>query len=158
MSYASVQNLKDRLGYSGDASNPAIYDQLTDPVTLKTADDGYAQTLIDNAQSIMDGWFARRYATPIDTTGDADLARVLREHCLNIAQHHAWTKSPLRKSIPRSTQEAHDETIDWLKAVAEGDADIPADEIPEESPTQGFSGKAVGEDRVSTSDAMDGLW
>lgn len=124
MAYATLAELKARLG--SNASPPGLYEQLTDRVSGTTANDAVGQALLDEAAALVDAYLARRYAVPIDASGDALLAAWLRGAALDLAVYSAWAQSPLRPETLRRVVDERAARIAMLEAIAAGRADLPA--------------------------------
>lgn len=157
MAYATLQNLKDRLGSS--TSPVGMYQRLTDRVSLATANDTVGQELVDQAEGVINGYLAGRYLTPVNVAVDAALATTLRDLTLAIAGFKAYTTHPvLAAQVAAAVRAAYDEAISLLKRIADGKAALPgAVEIP--SPvSSGSPATAAGSPRVTTDDNMAGMW
>lgn len=157
MGYASLNDFQIRLGYTGDAAAPGIYDQLTDRTTLRTADNVVGQQLLESGQGKLDSILAKRYRTPIDTSTDVNLRNILRQYTLDVAEHLAWQESLIRRRENETTKRAYLEALAWAEDVAAGRLDLPAEVIPTASASAGFTGLSVGSPRVTTDSAMEGL-
>ena len=156
MAYATLQNLKDRLGSS--TSPVGMYQRLTDRVSMATANDAVGQELVDQAQGVVNGYLAGRYLTPVDVSADTTLAVTLRDLTLAIAAFKAYASHPLLAAqVAPAVRAAYDEAISLLKRIADGAAALPgAAEIP--SPvSSGSPATAVGSPRVTTDVNMAGM-
>lgn len=155
MSYATLQNLKDYLG--AGTSPLGAYNRLTDRVAGTTANDAVGQELVDLAQGEVNSWLGRRYVTPIDASADATLAQTLRDFTLAIAGYKAYALHPRRPTPQQSIKEHYEAALERLKAIANGAAALPgATPIPGPT-TGGAAATAVGDERVFTREAMEGL-
>ncbi|MGG9999743.1 phage protein Gp36 family protein [Pseudovibrio ascidiaceicola] len=110
MAYASVKDWLDRNPHRGFVAD---YDHDGQ------ADEAVVARALEDASAEMDGWLARRYNTPVT---DPQAVPILRQHCLVIATH-------LLADTPQANDQEIDgrykRTIDFLKAIAKGDAKLP---------------------------------
>lgn len=150
MSYATLDNFKERLGTS-------IYAQLTDRVTRKTADDVVGQAILDGAHGTIDGYLARRFKVPVDPTGDTSLTQFLLKHVLNLAAYDAWEGSPFITEVPDRVKFSYQETVKLLRDIAAGKVELPGATAIPSATAAGPTATATGEDRIFTEDAMKGL-
>lgn len=143
MSYAGLEDLQAELG--------DWYARLSDRVNGEEADDDAGQEALDASSAEMDGYLAGRYVVPVEASGDAALAALLKVHCLNLAVHRMWLRSLFRRREPQTSKIEHDKTMAWLIAVRDGKAELPGD-VP------GKTGRArvVGEPRVFSSRSLRG--
>ncbi|MCB9852770.1 MAG: DUF1320 domain-containing protein [Phycisphaerales bacterium] len=149
MSYATLDDLKQRLGKD--------YAKLTDRVAATTADDDVGTEILAGAHGTIDGYLVKRYLVPVDSTGAPSLAQFLKQHVLNIASYIAWESNPFRKDIPERITLSRTQTIDMFRDIAAGKLDLPGVAPIPSGNAAGPSAEAVGEERVFTMDAMEGL-
>ncbi|MEK6798025.1 MAG: phage protein Gp36 family protein [Planctomycetota bacterium] len=75
----------------------------------------------------MNGYLARRYATPVDLTTHADLAATLKSFTLDVATYRlAQRRPPIAEAIVKARQDA----IEWLTKVSQGTIVLPAAATP----------------------------
>ncbi|MFH1417267.1 MAG: phage protein Gp36 family protein [Planctomycetota bacterium] len=155
MSYATLDDLKQRLGSNADP--PGAYEQLTDRVTLTTGDDAVGQEVLEAAHGEVNGWLAKRYTVPIAVSADATLAQRLRGVTLDLAEHGAWETSPTRITTPKRVADNYAAAIRWLTEVAAGGASLPGvTEVPAAT-VNGPTAMTVGHEARFTEDNLKGL-
>lgn len=150
MAYITVEDLEARLGSE-------LYARLTDREAGVSANSGVAQQIVDEAESLLDGYLARRYATPIDVSGDAGLANVLALRSLDLAEFLAWRGSPFTSDVPERARLAFDETQRWLARVADGRLALAAASPPRGASASGAQVQYESRPRRFTHDELDGL-
>lgn len=154
-SYATLAQLKTHVGASVDP--PGVYDQFTDLVNSVTADDAVGQQRVDDAEGFINGKLGARYRTPIDVSVDAALAQTMRSCTLAIAAWNLYMQHPAKPRVRRVTELEYQRWSTWLDQVAAGGAALPGGtEIPGPV-SSGATATAVGEERVFTSESMQGL-
>lgn len=109
MPYATVTDLQDRLG-------EARLVQLTDLVDppLGLVDTAVAQKALDDAESVIDGYLAGRYALPLAT-----VPGVLNVHALTIAHYRL-----LGSAATDADRKDFEDALGYLKSVAKGDINL----------------------------------
>ena len=115
MAYASVQDWLER---NPHRSFVADYDHDGQ------ADEAAVARALEDASAEIDGWLGGRYPTPIT---DPLAAPVLRQHCLVITTH-VLADTPLTSD--REIDGRYKRTMDFLKMVAKGDAELPMQPSP----------------------------
>lgn len=150
MAYATTTQLSDRLGST-------LYARLTDRVNGAVASGTVAQEIIDQAEAVVDGYLARRFATPIDLVTRPELTDALRLRTLDVAEYLAWRGSPFVTDIPERARLLHDEATRWLEAVASGSLDLPAAAPPAPRVARDDGPQFEANDRAFTADELDGL-
>ena len=150
MAYISTTELSQRLGAT-------LYARLTDRVNGTTADEAVAQQLISAAEAEADGYFARRYATPVDLAVYPELAQVLNARVLDVAEYLAWCGSPFIGNPPQRVQALYAAALRWLEDVAGGQLVLPAASPPPSAVAHADEPRHVSSARVLTADELDGL-
>lgn len=126
MAYATLSDLRSRLGSQVSASDPGIFQQLTDKNAATTESTSVATVALDAASGIIDMKLGVKYAVPIVTTNTTVLA-VLNGYTLDITEWKVWKEHPQRKTIPARVQTAYDEAIQMLDDLVLGNATLPSD-------------------------------
>lgn len=114
-------------------------------------DEDVITEVVNSAHGFMNGYLARRYATPISATGDADLASTLRGVGLDIAEVKLMRRGEI---VPEAKQRQYDEAVGWLKDVAKGMIVLPAAATPEPSIADVPVADWGDQDAESTSDRL----
>lgn len=118
MSYATEADLVRKWG--AEQVDLAAYDGATDARdTLRIA------AALDSASAIMNGYFAKRYALPIDAAPDG--VTLLRNLCCDLAMGELSNMPATRNDIVKDAVEA---ARKFLSDVARGLADIPQNPPP----------------------------
>jgi len=147
MSYASVADVEQRLG-------SAIYVQLTDDAGSGSADEGKVTEALSAAEGEVDSYLGCRYAVPIDLSAHDELAALLKNVTLDLAEYRLHVRRPPVSEEISMKKEA---ALKWLQRVAAGQAILPAaDQLPS-NPAGGIVGEAVGTDRIMTGHEMHNL-
>lgn len=157
MAYATLQHLKDRLGSRTSATNPGLYEQMTDRLSAVTADDAIGQSLLDDAESVVNQKLAKRFSVPVDVSSDTVVANYLRRCAIIIATYHGWNEHPKLASKRETVQALYDEVMTQLNAIADGRQELPATTTPTSATATPTSATAVGHERIFTEDAVGGL-
>jgi len=147
MAYAINQDVIDRLG-------TALAAQLTTPASSTVPDQNQITIAREGAEGLINSYLARRYATPVDITLDAGAAALLKAATIDVAEFRLRERRP---PVPDDVTQRFDRTVEWLREIAEGKANMPsAVELP--GPTsEGPVGQAQGDPRVFTRDQLKGL-
>lgn len=107
MSYAS---LSDLIGAFGTDDLVELTDRADPP--SDAIDAAAVAAALDGAQSLIDGYLAARYATPLVTVPD-----IVRRWACDIARHRLY----LNKNGPTDpVQKAYDDTLRQLRDAADG--------------------------------------
>ncbi|MBN2447092.1 MAG: DUF1320 family protein [Phycisphaerae bacterium] len=150
MAYVTTTQLSSRLGST-------MYGRLTDRVTGTTASATTAQQIVAEAEAEANSYLAVRYATPIDLTVNAELADIMQARVLDLAEYAAWKSSPFVNDMPSRVQDVYRAALAWLRDVADGRVNLPADEplagplVMDDSPRYASSVRRL------TADELDGL-
>ena len=87
VSYATNSDIETRIG-------TAKYVRLTDDASSGFADETKVTQAREFAESEIDSYLARRYAVPVSTGGNADLATALRAVAVDLAVHRLHERRP----------------------------------------------------------------
>ena len=136
MSYATNQNIVDRLGTTLAA-------QLTTEDSSTTPDQDLITTARSYAEGEIDGYLGRRYKIPVDVSRDARTAALLRGHTITITVYRLHTGRP---SVPERVTKDYESAIAWLEKVATGDVVLPAAVELAGPDSHGPVGEAYGRD------------
>lgn len=154
--YTTLAKFKTRLG--ANPTDPiGIYDQITDRVTARVANDAVGQELVDAGAAEINGRLSRRYLTPIDVSIDPALAGTLEEFNLVIAEFKGYALHPAKPRIPERVSAAYRSTIDQLDAIAAGDSALPGAAAIPSATSSGPRVIATGNDRQFTQENLKGL-
>lgn len=147
MSYATNADIEERLG-------TATYIELTDDTGLGQADEDKVTEARLAAEAEIDSYLGRRFAVPIDASGQPGLAAMLKRLTLDLAEYR------LRMRRPPVTEDARlqcEAALLWLSRAASGQVVLPTTlELPSNSGL-GLAGDAVGESRVLTGDGWEAM-
>jgi len=150
MAYVTISDLSQRLG-------TALYARLTDRVNGMTADNTVAQCIVDEAEAEANSYLARRYAVPLDVGDYPELARLIGQRVLDIAEYLAWRSSPFVSDLPGRVEALYAEARQWFLRVAAGEIELPAAR-PLPDPTGHDDGPRYRSSaRRFTADELDGL-
>lgn len=150
MAYVTATDLSKRLGAT-------VYARLTDRVNGKTADDAVGDQIVAEAEGEADSYLAARYATPIDLSRHPELADVLVQRVLDLAEYLAWRGSPFVSDIPNRVQTLYDDARRWLAALAAGDVELPAVTPPASRTAADDAPRYRATPRTFTAEELDGL-
>ncbi len=147
MSYVSNADIQQRLG-------TAAYIQLTDDDGTGSADESVVDEARISAEAEIDSHLAGRYATPVDATGEPAVAAVLASMALDLASYRLHLR---RVPVPADVIRRREESMAWLRAVAAGQAHLPALTPPTAARAQGIVAQIAGPQRRMTREALEGL-
>jgi phage gp36-like protein len=120
MAYATTQQVIDRVG-------AAVAAQLTtDGGTV--ADNPTVDAVRAAGEGEVNSYLAERFRTPIDVSGDTDRADFLRGASLDVAAYRLHLRRP---PVPEDVKKQRDATVEHLKLIAKGEAEIPGATTPE---------------------------
>ena len=143
-------------------SNTDIESLLGETATIELTDDTGAGAV--NAEVVTaarigaegeaNSYFATRYRVPIDTTGEPDVAAVIRSFTLDLAIYRLHSrKPPIPEDIVRRRQEA----ITWLTNVASGRVRLPSVLALNDDDSSRPPGNPAGPARVMTRDSLEDI-
>ncbi len=150
MSYITTTDLKNRLG-------APLYARLTDRSNGTTESDTIGQQIVDEAEALLNARLATRYATPVDLGVHPELASVLRNRALDVAEHLAWRMSPFTTAVPDRVLALREEAEDWLNALARGALELPSTTPPASRTATDDAARYAATARKFTADELDGL-
>jgi phage gp36-like protein len=138
MPYASNADIEQRLG-------TAVYVELTDDTGSGVADEERVTEARTAAEAEIDSYLGRRYAVPLDVTGQSEPADLLKRLTVDLAEYRLRGR---RLPIPDDVRRNRDLVLQWLQRAASGEVALPAaDEVPS-NPASGVAGKVAGSPRV----------
>lgn len=155
--YATTADFAAWLGSQTSSTSPGVYQQLTDRLNAESASGTVAQELLDQAEALMNSYFAARgYAIPVVTT-EAILAAFLRSLVMKIASYHAWSTHPRLKDVPDRLESLYDEAVTWLEDFADGVTVLPSSAALATSNAGRIGARASGWARIMTEDNISTL-
>jgi phage gp36-like protein len=147
MAYATNADVEERLGTT-------LYVQLTDDSGTGSADEDKVTEARQAAEAEIDSYVGRRYAVPIDTTGQDELAAMLKSVTLDLAEHRLHARRP---PIPDAIRQKRTFAVQWLERAASGQVVLPTAIELAGSGTSGVVGKVTGPARVMSRDELSNL-
>ena len=138
MSYITNTDIENRLG-------TATYLQLADDDGDGSADVVVVDEARLGAEGEINSYLARRYRVPIDLTVHAELRDVLTSVTLDLVEFRLRSRRP---PVPEHVIRMRDGTLDWLRRVADGGADLPSTSQVSANPSRGTVASSTGEDRL----------
>lgn len=147
MAYTTNADVEERLG-------SALYVQLTDDSGTGSADEDKVTEARQGAEAEIDSYVGRRYAVPVDTTGQDKLAAMLKSMTLDLAEHRLHARRP---PIPEAIRQKRAWAIQWLERVAAGQVVMPVSEELAGSSAEGVVGEVTGPQRVMSRDELENL-
>ena len=115
--YAITTELKARF------ENTAAVAHVTDSEDDATPNENVLSEALNAAEGIIDSYVGRRHSTPVAVSGDTVLANWMKSMTLDIGVYRLLQRGGV---IPDAIIRSYEEVIDWLKAVGNGDAVLPA--------------------------------
>jgi len=156
--YATLADLKLRLGQNVSTTNPGLYDQATSRTPpWVVADDIVGQASLDYAQARVNACINTRYEIPVVTT-DVETLAMLRGLVLDISSYHLYATHPHEgNDVPSRIQNAYDDAKEELDEIGKGICVLPsAKKLP--GPTViGTVAKAGGDAVVFDESERSGL-
>lgn len=119
MAYADATDLANALGTRTAAELTA--DSGSTPDTTKLTED------VNAASAEIDGYLARRYATPISLTVHPELAPLLKSMTLRVAVYNTHNR---RQPVPEEISNARKAAVEWGSKVSRGEIVLPAATTP----------------------------
>ena len=150
MAYITTSDLSDRLGAT-------LYARLTDRVNGTSANSTVAQQIVDQAEAEANSYLAKRYATPVSLAAHPELADVLAQRVLDLAEYLAWRGSPFMNDLPGRVKSVRGEAQRWFEQVTNGGIDLPAASPPTSAVAADDSPRYRASERSFTADELDGL-
>lgn len=113
------------MGANASASDPAVYDQITDrQPPFDTANDDVATEAIDDMAAMMNTYISRRYSIPITNTDDLAALRPINRF---LAEWQLWATQPANTEIPERVLQQYRQARDFLDALAAGEIKLPSE-------------------------------
>lgn len=150
MAYIDTSDLSNRLGTT-------LYARLTDRVNGTTASSAVAQQIVDEAEAEANSYLGRRYATPVDLAAHPELADVLGQRTLDLAEYIAWRGTPFVSDVPNRVKGMYENARRWFEKVGAGKTHLPADTPPAARVAEGDAPRYSAQIRTFTADELDGL-
>ena len=150
MAYIDTSDLSNRLGTT-------LYARLTDRVNGTTASSTVAQQIVDEAEAEANSYLGRRYATPVNLTAHPELADVLGQRTLDLAEYIAWRGTPFVSDVPNRVKGLYENARRWFEQVGSGKTHLPADTPPAARVAEDDSPRYSAQTRTFTADELDGL-
>ena len=147
MAYASLTDLEQRLG-------SAVYVQLTDDVGTGEPDADVANEALRGAEGEVNSFLGRRYAVPVETAGEEQLAAVLKSVTLDLAEYRLHARRP---TMPEDVRRRREAAFRWLQLVAAGQAVLPSSRELADNPALAQAGEVTGPPRVLSRTEMERL-
>lgn len=142
MSYATNADVQTRVG-------TIRYVQLTDDSASGVADESKVTQARVAAEAEVNSYVGRRYAVPVSTAGQGDVAAALLAVTVDLAEHRLYERRP---PVPEDVRRRREAAIQWLEAVASGAVVLPASvELAEAGGRVTVSGRG----RVLTREEME---
>ena len=145
MSYVSNADVEARLG-------SAAYVQLTDDDGDGQADSDVVDEARLGAEGEVDSYLARRYQTPIDLDEHPELAGVLASFTLDLIEYRLRSRRP---PVPKESSERYARAVEWLRGVAEGSLELPAQTALASGTVRGTIARAIGERRILSREELE---
>ena len=120
--YLTTTELLTRFPDDADASFFTDDEGAGTPVTTKLDD------IIETAEGLINSRLAMRYATPVDTTIDTELANTLKRMTLDLAE--GLMISGRSERISDAKQAQMDRVLDWSDRIANGELVLPGGITP----------------------------
>jgi phage gp36-like protein len=124
--------------------------QLTDDAGVGEVDATVLAGVIARSEGEFHGYAAKRYATPVDVTGDATLAATIRGRLLDLVAYYLRGRRP---GMPQEVRDRYTDAQRWLRDLADGKVTLGV--APNQS--AGNTILSGGETRQMTHDKMKGL-
>lgn len=147
MNYVSANDVQERLG-------DQLYVELTDDSGSGSADLDKVYEAIEGAEGEANSYLGRRYAVPVDLSGQSMIADVLKSFVLDLVEHRLHSRRP---PVPEDVRRKRSEALTWLKRVADGEIVLPTATTVAHSDGAGMPGKAFGSPRELTRDELSSL-
>lgn len=147
MSYVTNADVEERLG-------SAAYVQLTDDEGRGWADEDVVAEARLAAEGEVNSYLGRRYAVPIDVTGNDELAGLLKSVTLDLVEYRLHARRP---PAPNDAQGKHQAAIAWLWKVATGQVVLPTGEELSGNRAGGVVGEVHGARRMMSQGTLEGL-
>lgn len=144
MTYITNYDIEKRLG-------TLAYIELTDDTGSGSADAAKIDEARLGAEGEVNSYLATRYQTPVDLTGSAEVAAVLKSFVLDVAVYRLHRRKP---PVPVDIVRAYGEAVTWLARVASAAVQLPAAVALAEPTALGILGENAGPSREMTRDSL----
>ncbi len=147
MSYVSNSEIESWIGTDA-------YIALTDDNGSGVADETKVDAVREASEGEVNSYLATRYRTPVDCTGRAEVAAVIKGVVLDLVAYRLYGRRP---PVEDDVTRRRDEAVAWLARVAEGLAQLPSITPLPETGSIGITGRAAGPARAMTREGMADL-
>ena len=144
MAYITNADIEQRLGND-------TYVQLTDDDGDGLADVGVVDEARLGAEGEVDSYLARRFKVPVNLVTYPEVAGLLMALTLDIVELRRRSRRP---PVPDEARERAQRTIEWLRKVSEGRAEMPSSVRLPDSTSVGTRSVTSGETRRLTHDEL----
>ncbi len=138
MSYATIDDLALRLG-------PVRYVQLTDDEGTGNPNVPRAAEALAAGEAEIDSRLAARYRTPVDVSGEAQAAALLKGLALDLAEYRLHARQP---PVPEDIRQKATAVRQWLADLVAGRAHLPLAQPAAENTSRGLAAERSGPGRV----------
>ena len=115
--YCTNAEVKARFRSTAEIAN------LTDSTDPDTPNDSIITECRQAAEGEINGYLARRYAVPLDTSADTGLAGALRGMALDLTVYKLYAR---QGQVSEAHASARNQVIEWCQRVASGEILIPS--------------------------------
>jgi len=144
MAYITNADIESRLG-------TAAYVQLTDDAGSGSADEEKVDEARLGAEGEANSYLAARYTVPIDLTGAAEVAAVLKSFVLDLVSYRLHSRRP---PVPEDIVRRREEAVTWLSRVASGLVQLPSSLALKENAALGIVGEVSGPQRTMSRESL----
>lgn len=138
MSYATNSDVEQRMG-------PASYVQLTDDAGEGAADEVKVTAAREAAEAEINSYVGVRYGVPVDVSGEAEVAAILRSVTVDLVEFRLHSRRP---PVPADVAARGASALEWLDRIASGRAVLPSVSELQGNPALGPSTAASASTRV----------
>jgi len=131
MSYITVEDFVKSL-------DPKDVAQLSDDAAGGAEAKENIEPILDEATGICDSYIAVKYTTPLTNPDNAVKSACTRIAVYILHLRRSWT-------VSETVKDARDDAIEWLEAIAAGDAVLPIPPATQSPRAMGYFG---GQDRI----------
>jgi phage gp36-like protein len=144
MAYISDSDIENRLG-----TETLLH--LTDNDGDGVADPAVLADARLAAEGEVNSYLAQRYQVPVDASQDAELAGLLAARTLDLAEHRLRLRRP---PVAQDILDQRDQTLTWLRQVADGSAQLAGATRLASGSTPGLLADSTGAPRRLTVDEL----
>jgi phage gp36-like protein len=117
--------------------------------------------VVNGSEAEADSYIAKRYLVPVAVGDHPALAARMKSICLDLSVYHLLGRGLLTEDA----EKAYEKALEWLKAIAKGEAVLPSpdteaaseSDLPQAEWGIGATGDDDRQNRVFTRDSMSGL-